>query len=467
MSSQVWTRLIAEVEPFPSAIRELPVVRGVEPEALRRELEERYTLDDPIPLEDLVSEVSHLLRTWAVHVTHPRYFGLFNPSVRTAAVIGDVLAAVYNPQLAVWSHAPAAQELERLALRKFTAALGMDPDAVVANFTTGGAEANLSAVLAALADAFPEAGSVGLSGIAARPSIYLTRESHHSLIKIARMCGLGTAALRMVPTTPRFTMDVDALEDRIRTDMEQGWHPLLVLGTAGTTGTGAIDPLGKLGRIARRYDAWFHVDAAWGGSAVLSPGIRDALAGIEHADSVTWDAHKWLSVPMGAGMFFCARPEAVRRAFAITASYMPEATGGVDEPYATTAQWSRRAIGLKVFLSLAELGLGGYGDLIEHQVRMGDALRDRLGDRDWVVVNDTPLPLVCFTHADIRSGLATTDEILATIMERGRVWISQAEPNGGPAVLRACITSFRTQASDLDCLMEELELARRSCRNGG
>ncbi|MFW6202077.1 MAG: pyridoxal phosphate-dependent decarboxylase family protein [Gemmatimonadota bacterium] len=467
MSAEVWTRLIDEVESFRSQVRELPVARGADPEALRRELDARFPLDDATPLHDLVTDISRLLRTWTVHVTHPRYFGLFNPSVRTAGVVGDVLAAAYNPQLAVWSHAPAAQELERLALRTFTRALGMDPDAVLANFTTGGAEANLSAVLAALADAFPDAGSAGLAGLSARPAIYLTRESHHSLIKIARMSGLGTAALRMVPTTSRFTMDPAALEDRIRADAADGWHPLLILATAGTTATGAIDPLPALGQIANRHDIWLHVDAAWGGAAVLSPDLRPALAGIELADSVTWDAHKWLSVPMGAGMFFCARPEAVRRAFAITASYMPEETGGVDDPYATTAQWSRRAIGLKVFLSLAELGLSGYRSLIERQARMGDALRERLRDRDWVVVNDTPLPLVCFTHPDIRGGRATTDRILAAILERGRVWISQVEPNGGPAVLRACVTSFRTEESDVDCLIEELERARRLAARAG
>lgn len=456
----VWQRVIAEIESFRNGIRDLPVSRAPEPRALRSELAARYDLDRPVPLDALVADVSRLLRTWSVHVTHPRYFGLFNPSVRMAAIIGDALAALYNPQLAVWSHAPAAQELEHLVLRRFTEALGLDPETTASNFTTGGAESNLSAVLAALAHAVPEAGRQGLGAIRARPVIYLGEESHHSFVKIARMTGLGTDVLRTVPTTRRFAMDVGALAERVRADIAAGFRPLMIVATAGTTATGAIDPLPRVAAIAREHGAWFHVDAAWGGAAVLSPRLRDALAGIELADSVTWDAHKWLSVPMGAGMFFCRHPDAVRRAFDITTSYMPAETPEVDDPYRTTVQWSRRAIGLKVFLSVAELGLPGYGELVDRMARMGDRLRERLREAGWIVANDTPLPVVCFTHPSVERGDVTPAAILAILNARGRVWISQVTPAGGPALLRACITSYLTDEGDLECLVEELEIAR-------
>jgi glutamate/tyrosine decarboxylase-like PLP-dependent enzyme len=437
----------------------------VSPEQVRAELANRYTFNSPIPLDAITENVINLLRAWTVHVTHPRYFGLFNPSVRQASIIADALVALYNPQLAAWSHAPAANELEQLTLRHFAHALGLDKQALHANFTTGGAEANLSAVLAALVSRVPGWNETGFFGQHSRPAIYLTGETHHSFVKIARMTGLGTDALREIPTDSHLRMDVDALQSRIEADRASGWHPLLLVGTAGTTNAGIVDPLEQLSEVATAHELWYHVDAAWGGSAVLSPQLKGVVAGIERADSITWDAHKWLSVPMGAGMFFCRHPEAIARAFAITTSYMPDAVeGSTVDPYATTAQWSRRAIGLKVFMALAELGTDGYAELIEWQAQMGDALREQLHQLGWDVVNDTNLPVVCFTHPDIRQGKRSTREILHTISERGRVWISDVVLGNQERVLRACITSFHTNESDLVCLLEEIEYARQHKR---
>lgn len=459
----VWTRLMAEIEDFTTGVRNLPVLPHVIPSEVRIELESRYNFEEPVPLEVVTADVIRLLRAWTVHVTHPRYFGLFNPSVRQASIVADTLVALYNPQLATWSHAPVANEIESITLHCFANALGFDPKTTLANFTTGGAEANLSAVLAALAHHFPDAEEAGVVGLKTRPAIYLTGETHHSFVKIARMTGIGTGALHEIPTSQQFTLDVGALTRRIQVDLRGGWHPLLVVGTVGTTGAGLIDPLPQIADVAERFGIWFHADAAWGGSAVLSPQLKPVVAGIERADSVTWDAHKWLSVPMGAGMFFCRHQQAAKRAFAISTSYMPrEASEDIIDQYAATMQWSRRAIGLKVFMALAELGVGGYGELIEHQTAMGNLLRARLRETGWIIRNETPLPVVCFSHPDIQSGLLTTDRILETIYARGHVWISDVVLGGQERVLRACITSFRSEESDIQCLIEELEYARRS-----
>ena len=458
----VWKQLIDEIDGFTNEVRDLPISRHVTPAEIRSELENRYNFDKPIPLETLTADVSLLLRNWNLHVTHPRYFGLFNPSVRQAGIVADTLVALFNPQLAAWSHAPAANEIERLTLHAFARAMGHDPETMLANFTSGGAEANLSAVLAALIQHFPGAAESGLASLPLRPAIYLTSESHHSFVKIARMTGLGTNALHEIATTKAYTFDVESLIQRIEADRKAGWFPLMVVGTAGTTGAGLIDPLPQLAEITARFGIWFHVDAAWGGSAVLSSRLRAALNGIERADSVTWDAHKWLSVPMGAGMFFCRHPEAVKRAFAISTSYMPGETGGnTVDPYAATVQWSRRMIGLKVFMALAELGLEGYGKLIERQAALGDYLRVRLRESGWLIRNETPLPVVCFTHPEVQQGVLTTERILESIYARGKVWISDVVLGGQERVLRACITSFRSDESDIECLIEELERVRR------
>jgi aromatic-L-amino-acid/L-tryptophan decarboxylase len=251
----------------------------------------------------------------------------------------------------------------------------------------------------------------------------------------------------------------------IETDARTGRLPFLIVGTAGSTGAGVVDPLADLADLAAESNVWLHVDAAWGGAAVLVPRLRPSLRGIERADSVTWDAHKWLSVPMGAGMFFCRHVDAIRRAFDVSTSYMPSRAGGeTAEPYLTTLQWSRRAIGLKLFMSLAERGREGLCDQIDHQVRMGDVLRTKLKDAGWIVVNDTVLPLVCTTHEDIRSGRCTTDDIVGSIQARGRAWISDVLLGRREKVLRACVTSFRTLEEDLDVLVSELEIARREHR---
>jgi aromatic-L-amino-acid/L-tryptophan decarboxylase len=455
---EAWRALQAALEAYEADLPEMPVARSTEATELRRDLSQRFDFGTPRPLDVLTDEVAGLLRRHAVHVVHPRYFGLFNPSVTQAGVVGDTLTAAFNPQLAGWSHAPAVNELERLTLRALAARLGLPSDPLLACFTTGGAEANLSAVLVALAHRFPEAAKGGVGAIRGRPALYVSSESHHSFVKVARSTGLGTDAVHEVPVDEMLRLDPKALTRRLAEDREAGWEPLLVVGTAGTTGGGLIDPLPELAEICARAGVWFHVDAAWGGAACLSSRLRPVLRGIEGADSVTWDAHKWLSVPMGAGMFFCRHPEAVRRAFAVTTSYMPQqAASEVEDPYATTLQWSRRAIGLKVFLSLAELGFGGWSRRIEHQAEMGTWLRKRLREAGYWVVNDTPLPLVCFTHPE---GLDAA-EVARRVVESGQAWISPVSLGGDPLVLRACITSFRTERADVEALVQTVEQARR------
>lgn len=459
--SRAWQVIADEVATFETTIRDLPVVHQPDPLELRGELETRYRFDHPVPIDRLTTELIDLLRRGLVHVTHPRYYGLYNPTVRPAAVVGDTLAALYNPQLAVWSHAPAVQELERLTLRQFARALGYDPDTSAAHFTSGGAEANLAATLAALAMHCPAAATGGLRALDRQPVLYLSRESHHSLVKAARMSGLGTDAVRDVPLDAGYRIDAEALDRMMTDDAAKGFHPFLVVGTAGTTGTGMIDPLHALADVAARHGAWFHVDAAWGGAAVMSPALRPHLTGIERADSITWDAHKWLSVPMGAGMVFTRHPQAMERAFSVSSGYMPPATSAVTiDPHLVTPQWSRRATGLKVFCALAELGADGYARLIDHQAAMGDLLRTALREAGWLIVNDTPLPVVNFTHPDIRVGRTTAVAIRDAIYARGNAWISALPDACGEPALRACITSYLTNEQDVAALVEELESVR-------
>jgi glutamate/tyrosine decarboxylase-like PLP-dependent enzyme len=358
---------------------------------------------------------------------------------------------MYNPQLATWRTSPAANEIERHILAWLTGKFGLPPDSI-ANFTSGGAEANFSAVVVALTRAFPDFGDHGLRHLPASPTVYMTSEAHLSFNKIAHMTGLGRRAIRTVSTDGHLKMDIGDLARQVAANRQGGFAPFMVVGTAGTTAAGVIDPLPELARFCRSEGLWLHVDAAWGGAAVISPRLRHYLGGIEAADSITCDAHKWFSVPMGAGMFFCRHADAVSAAFHGEASYMPRKTAGpVVDPYTTSPQWSRRFIGLKLFLALAHCGESGYVAMIEHQTRMGDVLRESLKRTGWRVVNSTPLPLVCFTRDAL-----DTSKFLAALYERQIAWMSEVRLGDEAPVLRACITSFRTTESDIDWVVREM-----------
>jgi glutamate/tyrosine decarboxylase-like PLP-dependent enzyme len=428
-----------------------PITPSVTPEEIRSYLASRYDFKKAAPLDEVIADVEQMLRKWQVQVTHPRYFGLFNPSVTLASIVAETLVAMYNPQLAAWRTSPAANEIERHTLAWLAAKFGL-PAHAGATFTSGGAEANLSAVIVALTRAFPDYGERGLRSVAAAPTIYLTAEAHHSFHKIAHMTGLGRQALRTIRTNPDLKMDLDDLAARVAEDRRNGLAPLMAIGTAGTTAAGAIDPLPGLANFCRRENLWLHVDAAWGGAAAISPLLRHYLSGIEAADSIACDAHKWFSVPMGAGMFFCRHPESVAAAFHAETSYMPAKTiGPVTDPYVSSVQWSRRFIGLKLFMALAQNGEAGYCETIERQTRMGDVLRESLQRAGWQIVNRTPLPLVCFT----REGLDTA-KFLAALHARQIAWMSEVRLGGGAPVLRACITSFRTTEADIEQVVSEM-----------
>jgi glutamate/tyrosine decarboxylase-like PLP-dependent enzyme len=261
-------------------------------------------------------------------------------------------------------------------------------------------------------------------------------------------------------------MDSQALVERIGQDRRAGFAPFLLVATAGTTNSGVVDPIARLGEIAARESLWLHVDAAWGGAAVLVPELRPLLAGVERADSITFDAHKWLSVPMGAGIYLTRHRDILDRTFHTAAAYMPREAAGLEviDPCMHSLQWSRRCIGLKVFLSLAVAGWEGYASAIRHMVAMGDRLRQQLAVSGWEVVNKTLLPLACFVDRQRPEGRSARylDSIALRVVSAGKAWISTTRLAGVTPVLRACITNYRTQPSDLAALVTALNEAREA-----
>jgi len=441
-----------------------PVVdAGITAESVRERLA-HYDFAAPQVGRVVLEDVFGLLRNFGLHVGHPGYYGLFNPTPGFMGVLADLLVAAFNPQLAAWHHNPAAVEIERLLVRYFAQAFGLPP-AAYGHFTSGGSEANLSGVSVALARRYPQLASAGLRALERQPVLLASEESHHSLDKIAQQVGLGRDALIRVPVQGLAAgMDPAALDAALARCRRDGLDPFLIVATAGTTNAGVIDPLRAIGERCRQEGLHLHVDAAWGGPLILSDRLRGRLNGIEMADSITFDAHKLLSVPMAAGVFVCADKDWLSAAFDLDPAYVPRSAAAGMDNYRLSAQFSRRFIGLKLFMTLATAGREGMARTIEQQVDMGRRLAVLLEADGWTVVNGDQAALVCFENPDW-AGLETEERgrrylaIAAHVVAGGGSWISVTRTVGRP-VLRACVTSYRTREADLDRLVQALREAR-------
>ncbi len=433
------------------------VSNPVEPGSVSASLARNFDLGHEHAIGSLACDVFDMLYRGIVHPNHRRHFGLFVPGVQVAGVVADTLAALLNPQLGAWWYSPAACEIESFVLNAFLEKLGFDAKEAFAHFTSGGSEANATAVVLALTRHFPNYATTGLAVSERCPVLYASEQAHDSFVKIAHMTGIGRQSVRRVRTDSAFRMDVDDLRHQYEQDKKNGASPFLVVGSAGTTAGGAFDPIPLLADFTHVTGLWLHVDAAWGGLALLLDEFRPLLTGIDKADSVTWDAHKILPVPMGAGMFFARSQHEAARAFGVEAGYLPASRQGTVDLYGSSIQWSRRFIGLKVFLTLAELGWGGIASLLRQQTRVAHKLREELVRAGFSIVNHSPLPLVCFTHPKIEAGVHSSDSIVADLVSQGRVWVSAVSlsPNR-PKVLRACITNHRTNEEDVELLVSEV-----------
>ena len=430
-------------------LRKGSVTPTIDIEAFRRELA-AFDFGQPADLEQSLSWTIAQLEQGIVHLTHPRYFGLFNPAPTFPAQCADRVAAVFNPQLATWTTSPVAVEIETHVINAVLARLGF-PEGASGHFTTGGSEANYTALVCALTQADPQFASDGARAFKGRPVFYVSRECHIAWVKIALQAGIGRSAVRLIATDGTGRMDPAALTAAVEDDIQQGCVPVMLVATAGTTNAGMVDPLVACADIARRYGLFYHVDAAWGGALIASEALRGALAGIELADSVTIDAHKWFATTMGCGMFFTKHAGLLSMAFQTTASYMPSNIVSVD-PYVTTAQWSRRFLGLRLFLSLAAAGWRGYAKHIEHCVGLGELLREQLLERGWLIANTSPVAVLCVAPP---AGLGEVDAIVKRIVKSGAAWVSVAVFEGQRYV-RICVTHGQATAEDITALVDAL-----------
>lgn len=410
-----------------------------------------FDFKSAVPMEELIDWTIQQFRGGVVQLTHPRYFGLFNPAPTFPSECADRIVAAFNPQLATSTTSPAAVAIERSLIQAIARRTGL-PDRSEGHFTSGGSEANFTALVCALSRANPDFGASGARAFSTPPVMYASCDSHLAWFKIAHQAGIGRSAVKLIPTDANGRMDVQALLQALDNDAAHGHLPVMVVATAGTTGAGMIDPLRACAQAAHAAGAWFHVDAAWGGALICSDRLRACLDGIQIADSVTIDAHKWFATTMGCGMFLTPHENLLADTFRVETDYMPSNNPRLD-PYVTSVQWSRRFLGLRLFLSLAAAGWEGYASHVEHAVALADHLKAELAAGGWRIVNESPLAVVCAEPPD---GYPTASSIVREIVASGDAWISSTI-FGQREVVRMCITNGRTTKRDVDTLVSILQ----------
>ena len=450
---RIESNLAAALEAADLRVRRGPVTPDFDAERFNAELA-AFRFTDPVPLEQACEWVIAQLEHGVVHMNHPRYLGLFNPAPSFPARCADHISAVFNPQLATATTSPSAVAIEAHVIQAWARRAGL-PAGSAGHFTSGGSEANGAALACALTHAEPGFATRGARAFAGSPVFYISADSHLAWIKLAHLAGIGRDAARLVPTDTAGQMSMAALSDMIAADRASGSIPVMVVATAGTTNGGAVDPLAECFDMAREARAWFHVDAAWGGALLMSPKLDGLLAGIERADSITIDAHKWLATTKGCGMYLTARPDLLAATFDVRTNFMPSHTSSVD-PYLTSAQWSRRFGGLRLFLSLAAVGWAGYATHVERSVQLGQRLAQEMAARGWRVANAAEMAVLCLQPPD---GSAPVPEIVASVLRQGLVWVSAAR-FAGCDVVRACITHGETTETDISIAALALDAQR-------
>ncbi|HZC43461.1 MAG TPA: pyridoxal-dependent decarboxylase, partial [Acidobacteriaceae bacterium] len=404
------------------------------------------------------------------HVPSANYFGLTNPTPTYMAVLAEALVAALNPQLASLARSQLSSRIEQQTLGWIAERVGWHQNQYGGTFTSGGTEANLSALAIALTQRYPHAADSGLVGLGEQPVVYASAEAHHSLEKSLGLLGLGRKALRRIPVNEAAEIDVHALELAIATDRKGGFEPLAIVGTAGTTSSGAVDPLPALAALARQQNLWFHVDGAFGAAVLFSDQHRALVEGIELADSITIDPHKWLAMPFAAGVLLTGHPQLLEPTFGLDTSYLPRAANSsLPDNFRVSAQWSRRMNSLKLWLTLRVHGRQSYEDLIDSQLRLASYMESRILETG-AFDRATPRRLTILNfRARAARELALPEEeiarlhhsIAAEITQEGQQWISTTRVRGR-SVLRMMVISYLTEQQHIDALATRLQHAAKT-----
>jgi glutamate/tyrosine decarboxylase-like PLP-dependent enzyme len=457
-------RLVEQVAEFLESMPLGPVTHDESPSAVRDALD----LTGPLPelgmdSTALLEETAQFLFAHSLFNGHPRFFGYITAPPAPIGILGDFLAAAVNPNVGAWALSPAATEIESQTVRWIAELIGF-PVSCGGILLSGGNMANFVCFLAARAA--KASWNVREHGVSEKPErklrIYCSAETHTWIQKAADIGGLGTASIRWIVTDGKLRMDVAALRRQIEADTAAAEVPFLVVGTAGSVSTGAVDPLPELSALCKEYGLWFHVDGAYGGFAAAVPDAPDDLRGLSEADSVAVDPHKWLYAPLEAGCALVRDPETLRAAFAYHPPYYhfdERVTNYVD----FGPQNSRGFRALKVWLALKQVGAAGYRKMIAEDIRLSQAMAQAISrDSDLqLMTQNLSITTFRFVPRDLQTNLREEEiesyldtlnrKLLDRLQRGGETFVSNAVI-GGRYAFRACVVNFRTAQADVEAV---------------
>jgi glutamate/tyrosine decarboxylase-like PLP-dependent enzyme len=430
----------------------------------------RALIDEPLPqagavFEDLLDTVRNVICQYARHSAHPGMFGYVSSPGAAVTAVGSMLAAALNINVTSWRSAPSGTDLEHLTIDWLKQMLGY-PAQAGGLLTSGGSMANFAALGAARSAKAPvEVVRDGVAAIGRRMCLYVSEEGHYSIAKAAGMLGLGEANVRSVKTDARQRIDLADLARLAEADEAAGHLPFCLVANAGTTATGAFDPLPELAAFAHRHSLWLHVDAAYGGFAALAPSARHLFAGIDQADSVTLDPHKWLYLPVGCGCVLYKDPAAARAAFSHAADYTRTIGLERDEAFAFWdygPELTRPFRALDLWLLIKYAGAERLGQAIEENIACARYLEELVNaSEDFEMLAPVELSIVCFRYlpknfsGDLN---AFNERTLVALQRAGSSYLSNATVRGRFA-LRACVLNYRTTKADMERLLEDVRRA--------
>jgi glutamate/tyrosine decarboxylase-like PLP-dependent enzyme len=463
---RVGHRLVDQIADFLVALPDGRVTPAEPAATVRKALQSHRALpEDGADPERLLNNAAELLFEHSLFNGHPRFLGYITSSAAPIGALGDFLTAAVNPNAGSWTLAPMATEIEAQTVRWIADLIGYSPDAG-GLLVSGGNMANFVGFLAARrAKAGGDIRTQGVNHTTQRLLMYGSVETHTWIQKAADLFGLGTDSIRWIPADAHQRMNVDALRRQIDVDRQAGHKPFLVVGTAGTVSTGAIDPLRAIGAVCREFDLWFHVDGAYGAlAAALPPQDESAeeLRGLAGADSIAVDPHKWLYAPLEAGCVLVRRPDDLRNAFTYRPPYyhlQDDLVNYVDYG----PQNSRGFRALKVWLALQQAGRAGYVRMISDDIALARRLHQLVHEhpRFEPITQNLSITTFRYVPSDLqgRAGEPETEEylnrlnqnLLTRIEKSGEAFLSNAVV-GGKFVLRACVVNFRTSSVDIDAL---------------
>jgi len=407
--------------------------------------------DDPEPMGTILDDFRQSILPGITHWNHPRFFAYFAISGSAPGILGEMLAAALNVNAMLWRTSPAATELETVTLGWLRRLLGL-PDEFVGVIYDTASISTLVGVAAARQAALPEVRITGLSGLPPL-CLYCSEQAHSSVEKAAITLGIGQTGVRKIPADERYRMDAAALRDAITADNAAGFRPFCVVATVGTTSTTSVDPVAPIADICADHDLWLHVDAAYGGIPAMLPEKRWALAGVERADSLVVNPHKWLFTPIDLSAFYTRRADIVREAFSLVPAYLTSREEDVINYMDYGPQLGRRFRALKLWFILRAYGRTGIERRLREHLRLAHEFASWVeGTDDWELLAPVPFATVCFRYAprDLDGDALNrlNEEILADVNAAGDVFLSHTVLQG-VYTLRLSVGNIRTTEQDV------------------